>query len=303
MKKSIVIFLIISIHLNSKAQLESSTLNSQDYEKQILTYEPAKRDSVSTKQYEKGVLILRNTKDAVENNPENFNSTDYFNILSAFLTLKESDLNLNLAFKKLKESENSCYVFINYEPLIKDIPKWKRIINDFSDFSLKCKAKKEQKREFNIQEYCEVNTLNLELVKKIESISKNDKLYRKSMDLYKRELKNQSLLDKANQSLIDSLYKEHQKYVGKSLVGNKFKHVMWIVVQHSNIEMMERYIPIIQKAVSDDELGLTPFKMLLDRYYGLKHGYQIFGSQQGFNFETADEMMKKKIMEKYNIMK
>jgi len=41
--------------------------------------------------------------------------------------------------------------------------------------------------------------------------------------------------------------------------------------------------------------------MLIDRFYGLKYGYQIFGSQSGFGFEMADEETRKKIELKYGI--
>ena len=35
--------------------------------------------------------------------------------------------------------------------------------------------------------------------------------------------------------------------------------------------------------------------MFVDRYYGLKYGYQVFGSQSGFGFELADPKTKEKI--------
>jgi len=76
---------------------------------------------------------------------------------------------------------------------------------------------------------------------------------------------------------------------------------MWAVIQHSNLEMMERYLPVIQKAVKDKELNIVPLKMLIDRFYGLKYGYQIFGSQSGFGFEMADEKTRKEIELKYGI--
>ena len=76
---------------------------------------------------------------------------------------------------------------------------------------------------------------------------------------------------------------------------------MWAVIQHSNPELMAEYLPIIQDAVKEKELDETPFKMLIDRYYGLKYGYQIFGSQSGFGFKLADEETRIKIEKKYQI--
>lgn len=41
--------------------------------------------------------------------------------------------------------------------------------------------------------------------------------------------------------------------------------------------------------------------MLLDRYYGLTKGYQFFGTQSGFGFETADPARKEEIKAAYGI--
>jgi hypothetical protein len=76
---------------------------------------------------------------------------------------------------------------------------------------------------------------------------------------------------------------------------------MWSVIQHSNPEMMEKYLPIVNKAVENNDLDKTPLKMLIDRYYGLKYGYQIFGSQNGFGFKMADDETRNKIIKQYGI--
>ena len=50
--------------------------------------------------------------------------------------------------------------------------------------------------------------------------------------------------------------------------------------------MMERFLPIIHKAVTDRQLGQTPLKMLIDRVQTIKTGAQIFGSQAGAPITT-----------------
>lgn len=111
----------------------------------------------------------------------------------------------------------------------------------------------------------------------------------------------QKVLDQQNQLVIDSLYSIHKSYVGRSLVGEEFQYVMWSVIQHSTVEIMEKYLPIVHSAVQEKELDEGPFKMLLDRFYGLKYGYQIFGSQSGFGFKLADDKTRQEIEKKYSI--
>ena len=66
--------------------------------------------------------------------------------------------------------------------------------------------------------------------------------------------------------------------------------------------MMEKYLPVVHIAVKEKELSTTPLKMLIDRYYGLKYGYQVFGSQSSdFGFKMADEKKRKEIKLKYGI--
>jgi len=107
--------------------------------------------------------------------------------------------------------------------------------------------------------------------------------------------------DLKNQKPIDSLYNIHKTHLGSSLVGEKYKSIMWLVIQHSNVKMMEKYLPIIHQAVQNNELGEGPLKMLIGRFYGLKYGYQIFGSQSGFNFKDDDKATSDAIKKKYNL--
>ncbi|WP_312406369.1 hypothetical protein [Brevundimonas sp.] len=56
---------------------------------------------------------------------------------------------------------------------------------------------------------------------------------------------------------------------------------MWAVIQHSDLEMMEEYLPVVQQAVADAQLEATPLKMLIDRVHAIRHGTHVFGSQVG----------------------
>ncbi|MEL6142817.1 MAG: hypothetical protein AAFU67_14500, partial [Bacteroidota bacterium] len=109
----------------------------------------------------------------------------------------------------------------------------------------------------------------------------------------------QQPLDKQNFASIDSLYQIHQQYIGRSLVGEKFQHVMWTVIQHSDLDGMERYLPVIAEAVKKEDLPVAPFKMLIDRIHHQRHGYQIFGSQVGV--ELAPDGIREMVARKYNL--
>ena len=52
-------------------------------------------------------------------------------------------------------------------------------------------------------------------------------------------------------------------------------------------------------AVEENELNQTPFKMLIDRIYNTRYGYQIFGSQPGV--DLADKKERMEIAHEYGI--
>ena len=297
MRISIITFLIAITSFNVFGQ-NANELDYENFEHQILLYEPVARQDIDQKSFDYGSMILEETKSATKNSPENFNVADYMNVLSAFLTLKESLSNIELAYQKFEDAEGSCEYIIAFENTFENNPKYAPIRNKFRKKLEECRSEPSRDEvKFDIPEYCRSNKLDLKLVQEIIQINNADQQYRNGNGVPDK----QSVSDRKNQLKIDSLYRQYGTYIGRTLVGEKFESVMWAVIQHSNQEMMEKYLPVVHKAVEENELDETPFKMLIDRYYGLKYGYQVFGSQNGFGFDMADEDQRRAIMQKYGI--
>lgn len=296
MKQIITFFMLISIVSGCKAQTSTPDFNSESFEQQVLAYQP-KQGHLSEKDYKYGLMILNEVKKDVNNNPANFTCPDYFNILSSFLSLRENIETVEMAYEKFKNSEGSCEYFLS-KGLFK-AAKYNIIRSDVEKQITICSgAKVNNSTPLNLKEYASKNNLNYNLVQLIESINKRDNKYRADETT---DFSKQTPLDIENQRLIDSLYTAHHKYLGTSLTGEKYNYVMWSVIQHSNPEMMGKYLPVVQEAVETGELGEKPFKMLIDRYYGLTYGYQIFGSQSGFGFKMANDTQRKEVEEKYGV--
>ncbi len=284
-----VLFFAISCNAQEKKQTE---FTYENFDNEILKYEPTKKSGVSENDFEKGVFKLNETKAAVKNNVENLTYADYWNITMAFVNLKEFNKNIEIAFKKAIElnSTDVCSIIKVYGNSQLDI----RIPETFYPFINSC-DNAIKTVNFDAKTYSDKYNLNLELVSLINEIQSNDIKFR----FGKSDFSKQSPLDEQNQKLIDSLLSKYNTYIGKTLVGNKFESTMWAVIQHSNIEMMEKYLPIIQNAVENKELDIVPFRMLIDRIYSRKEGYQIFGSQQGV--KLASEKTRKEVIEKYKL--
>lgn len=266
----------------------------ENFENEFLKFEPTQKQNVTDSNFEYGKMILDETKKGILKNDGIFKFGNYWNIVTAFSTLKENRKYIEIAFLKATKFDNICEYVKLWE---NEKNHFKRYIPETYNLQKeKCKNKQIVESKIDLKEYSSENNLDLELIKLINKVSLNDKKYRYGDKDFETK---QPELDKRNQIIIDSLYKEHKTYIGKSLVGDSFKTTMWAVIQHSNPEMMENYLPIIHKAVKENELDLTTLKMLIDRIYWLKYDYQIFGSQQ--NVKLANEKRISEVETKYGI--
>lgn len=290
------LFIILSVLFSNIAICfaQKTHFNYETFDNQILSYVPIKDAEVADKKFDYAILILKETKSAAKNDPQNLNVTDYWNITTAFIDLKEPKENIEIAFKKAIQADpkSVCgYISIigtqNLETLIP---------NTFLPFYENCLESKSEISSFNLEKYINENKVDIQLVTKIDEIQKRDQKFRMSKPVDREK---QKPLDLANEKSIDSIYNIYKNYVGKTLVGKKYTSVMWVVIQHSNVQMMERYLPIIDKAVQNKELDTVPFKMLIDRIYSIKYGYQIFGSQA--KVDLADDKVRSEVIKKYNL--
>lgn len=281
----------------SQAQTKGSNFTLENFDLEFLKYVPTQKEGLSKRNFEHGKMIIQETQKLIKGNPKNYNVADYWNIATAFSTLQESKDNIKTAFLKASESEGVCDYYESFE----------KVKNHFDRHFPELYEKKKQlcdntlneDEEFDLQSYSTNNQLNLKLILLISEIKERDRKFRTSN--YHDNIAEQQKLDLQNQKIIDSLFKEHKTYIGKSLVGQKFETEMWAVIQHSNLTMMKKYLPIIHSAVKAKEIQQGPLKMILDRYYGLKYGYQFFGSQAGFGFSMATDKQRKDVELKYDL--
>lgn len=265
---------------------------------QVLGYYPDRKTEVSEVNYRFGCRVLEETYSAIESDKGNITYIDLWNIAYAYRVLHQDSNSIKSILQRSKEIDQYGFSLlfsnrkVNYE-------NWKCCFNE-EEFKL---LKKESlrtidslKSEVNNKENNETLGLNSNLLRIIKQIGFTDQKFRHSSRL---NLKLQSDIDKTNLKLIDSLYQIHGKYIGKSLVGETNSSIMWSVIQHSNIESMTKYLPVITQAVREEELHSTPLKMLLDRIYTIRDKHQIFGSQSGVPLATDSVIMM--VRKKYHL--
>ena len=263
----------------------------EDFDLQIIDYQPKKNKGVSERSFLDALKFVDETQSRIKKNKK-ADISDYWNILTVFSNLNESNDNIEIALRKFIDEEKSCDYIISFENILDRYQE--QIRAKLKERLEMCKKDTQPKNSgsINIEKYAKENTLDKNLVEIINQIGIDDQRNRDNESL-------QNELDDNNQKKIDSLYSRYQTYIGKTLAGDKFKHVMWTVIQHSNLDYMERYFPVVVAAVKIGELNQGALKYLIDRIYSIKYNYQIFGSQG--NISMANDKTREEVKIKYGI--
>lgn len=276
------------------SQQPAPSFTAANFPTEILQFNPVQREGVSKASYDIAVHILDETRKAAKGDPQNLNAADYWNITTALNRLHEPTQSISLAFSQAIKSDPKtiCGYVQALGPSKLDVA----IPETFLPFYADCLSQGPSTDVVDPADYASKNHLNVELVTQIQQIFVDDRRYRLVQPF---DAEKQRPFDLKNQQDIAALFAKYKTYIGRSLVGKEYESVMWAVIQHSNPEMMEQFLPVVQKAVADKELAVTPLKMLIDRVYAIRTKQQIFGSQGGV--PLADENTRAAVMQKYGL--
>ena len=294
-----VILLLLALQTSLLAQSKEVKFTAKNLEQKILTYHPPQRKSVDKKDFDHGLFILDEVRKDIQKDNLRFCYADYWNLMTSFHYLKEPQEHIELVFQKAIDdnSKSICeYVEAFGEKAVTRLSK--SIPEVFLPFYKTCENELSVKKIFDPIKYATKNKLDLELVQLMHQMSEDDQKYRKVRG--EVDWSKQTPLDKKNMHLIDSLYNNKHTYIGKSMVGNELESTMWAVIQHSKIETMEKYLPIMHAAVKKGELSEGTIKLTIDRIYCNKYNYQPFGSQLGGDCELCSKEMREKVRKKYD---
>lgn len=81
---------------------------------------------------------------------------------------------------------------------------------------------------------------------------------------------------------------DERGWLGADIIGNQGNSTLFLVIQHSNIETQEKYLPMMREAVSKGNARASSLALLEDRVALRKGEKQIYGSQIGRNKKTGE---------------
>lgn len=260
---------------------------------------PSKPNNVSEADYKNGELILKNSYQQISEDGYNIVASDYWNFATAYYKMGQpKDMIYDFLFKARYTNKVSFCEIVNYyhnsKHGIDSTGFYKLLGEDYKELVKDCSETKSEET-FNIDDYIKKHNYDKALIYKLNDILNEDQKWRKGKD---EDLKKQSEADKLNILRAEEVI-DRYGYPGTKMVGAKFDFAIWLVIQHSDLVYQEKYLPLIAKAVEERQLGKTSLRMLLDRIYSKKTGFQIFGSQVGIPF--SDEKIIEQVKLKYNL--
>ncbi|WP_225037348.1 DUF6624 domain-containing protein [Winogradskyella sp. SM1960] len=81
---------------------------------------------------------------------------------------------------------------------------------------------------------------------------------------------------------------DERGWLGQDIIGRQGNMTLFLVIQHSDLEIQEKYLPMMRDAVKKGNAQSRNLALLEDRVALRKGKRQIYGSQIGRNQETGE---------------
>lgn len=210
---------------------------------------------------------------------------DRYNAACAFALINNFDSSF---FHLYRLAEGSTIKFSNYEHLKNDKDlillhkdkRWENLLE-------KVKANKDE-----VEKY-----LDKSLVARLDTIYKEDQKYRLELNEVEtkygwesEEVKKQWKIISEKDSLNLIKVKEildNKGWLGPKIIGQQGNSTLFLVIQHSDLETQENYLPMMKEAVKNGNADPSSLALLEDRVALGKGKKQIYGSQIGRNDVTG----------------
>lgn len=199
---------------------------------------------------------------------------------------------LDTAFEQLFYIAEGKYHFLAYYTPTK---------KDLEDDTLLISLKQDKRWEKLLKLIEERNELILSrldtvLMNEIEEMRNEDQKYRsqfyQTREKYgqkSKELKEldslQTVLDIENKRKLENIVQKYG-WPGITLIGFETSYSLFLIIQHQDVEVQLKYLPLIQEKFEQGELIIGTYQMLMDRISMRQNSEQLYGTQTCYDFET-----------------
>lgn len=174
----------------------------------------------------------------------------------------------------------------------------KHIFDNYPEFEYLQDSKMAKQIQDRYEKAAVATGLDLELMTELKEIRRTDQLQRQQMGAISEKYGWQSpqmdslwtlqlYSDSVNTARICEII-DTRGYPGKSLVGDAQASTAFLVIQHADIDVQEKYLDVITKAADAGEVAWSSVALLIDRVNLRKGAKQIYGSQISRDQNTGE---------------
>ncbi|MFD2517611.1 DUF6624 domain-containing protein [Salinimicrobium flavum] len=284
MKKHLLLALLIVLASFHNAHAQKETGSKEPSAEQKAEYSALKNEA--WKLYESGDYLSSAQKysEAFKATGGKAGATDRYNAACSWALAKEIDSSFVQLFKAAEEANYSNYGHITRDPDLAGLhsdSRWEEV--------LEIVRENKEKKEAH---------LNKPLVAILDTIYEEDQGLRRQIneveEKYGRESaemkahwKTIAEKDSVNLIKIQAILDEHG-WLGEDVIGRRGNMTLFLVIQHSPLEVQEKYLPMMREAVSKGNADASALALLEDRVALRKGNRQIYGSQIGRDQVTGE---------------
>ncbi|WP_271783277.1 DUF6624 domain-containing protein [Aquimarina algiphila] len=210
------------------------------------------------------------------------NTTDMYNAACSWALTKEVDSAFVYLLRIAKKGEYTNYNHITKDSdlsILHSDKRWNQVLT-------LVKASRE-KAEINFDKplVAILDTIHQDDQGPRRQINEVIKKYGRDSDELKQHWKKIATKDSINLIKVEKILKE-RGWLGKDIIGNRGNTTLFMVIQHADLEVQEKYLPMIKEVVKKGNIRPGSLALLEDRIAMRKGNKQIYGSQIGRDEET-----------------
>lgn len=212
------------------------------------------------------------------------NISDRYNAACSWALAKEIDSSFVQLFRIAEKGNYSNYGHITTDTdldILHSDKRWSEVLD-------KVKRNKE-KAEANLDKplVAVLDTIYQEDQGLRRQISEVEEKYGRDSDEMKAHWKTIAEKDSINLIKIQKILDE-RGWLGPDIIGNQGNTTLFLVIQHSDQAVQEKYLPMMREAVAKGNARPSSLALLEDRVALGQGKKQIYGSQIGRNAETGE---------------
>lgn len=280
----ILVALIIFSSCNNEEKKEEKTVEKEPTLEEKAKYAELKNKACNLYENQDYLASAKKYSEAFVTLGNKGNSTDRYNAACSWALANQIDSSFVQLFRIAEKGNYSNYRHITTDSDLSNLhfdKRWNKVLD--------LVKRNKEKSEANLDKplVAILDTIYKEDQGLRRQIRKVEEKYGRDSDEMKTHWKTISKKDSINLIKIQKIL-DKRGWLGQDIIGGQGNMTLFLVIQHSPIEIQKKYLPMMREAVNKNNARPSNLALLEDRVALRTGKRQIYGSQIGRNQETGE---------------